>query len=316
MNLLEMRTEVARNANILSSDDATIAQGTVTSKGIDNKINQIYRDVVGQQLIDKYPDDFEDTIEPTPTNRASFTVDAASSGSTLVSTSAVFANLDEGFEVQNGSTLEKLRITRFNSPTTVTVQGDVPASWVGATVYILFNKFTFEGDAADLKEIRRVRINWTGNDLQFRSLRLLQNLRLAGANPEGNYSTSDPVWYPTTVKEGGSTIRAIGILPYPTNYNGRLQYSYTARPRLLRSDIDVPQLEVMGISEVLIQGASAWACGVLREWDAANQYMAMYDRVLAQAIRSYKPRSRGHTFRRSLSPFYQRMARNTIIENN
>lgn len=314
MTYLQMQQEVARNLKILSSDDSTIISGsTVTTTGIKNKINSIYQDKFGEWLIRKYPQDFEAVTYPLNTYRQSFTVSGSSSGTSLVSTTPVFANGDELFKIAfvNGSyptaATAVVQINTYTSATGVTMASSV-ASYVGYTGYILGNEYTLNGAASDAKEIVDIKVKYsyptTTSFWQSAELRRKTDLPPTDSNL---FNQSAPIYYLMTGVESSLPVRGFGILPYPTDYRGQVQVVYTQRITALSANSDVPRLEVIGISEALVNGVTAWGWRILGDENKAAQYEALYQRDMIDITRNYRPRNRSHASRIRMSDYFTRL---------
>jgi len=291
MTLANMKLRVAENVGILASDGTTINEGLVSADGIANRLNDVYREEIFPVFSDKFPDDFTQSTYPISTYTSTGTCDGATTGTTLVATTSIFDNSMEGFEVQNGTTLEKVKITTYTSGTTVTVDTTlVDADWIGATLYVLGNEYTFSGDVTDIKEILQVSIKYSSTDTFFKVAKQGAYKDLISSGNE-SFQTKGPYFYRTMIDISGVPTPAVGILPFPTQYNGQLSFKYIERPPVLTTNME-PSLTIPGISEVLIYGTTAWAFRVQRKWDDAQYYQALYEDYKRRLVGSYKPRSR------------------------
>jgi hypothetical protein len=291
MTLANMKLRVAENVGILAADGTTINEGMVTADGIINRLNDVYREEIFPVFSDKFPDDFTQTTYPLATYTSTGTCDAATTGTTLVATTAIFDNSMEGFEVQNATTLEKVKIVTYSSGTTVTVDDTlVTADWIGATIYVLGNEYTFSGDVADIKEILQVSIKYASSDTFFKVAHQGDYKDLIRSGNE-KFQTKGPYFYRTMIDIATIPTPAVGILPYPTSYTGQIQFKYIERPPVLGTS-DEPSITIPGISEVLIYGTTAWAFRLQRKWDDAQYYQGLYEQYKRNLIGSYKPRSR------------------------
>lgn len=284
-----MRLRVAENLGILSSDGATVVEGLVTIDGINNRLNDVYREEIFPLFSDKFPDDFAQETYPFPTYTSSGAVDGASTGATLVATTGIFDNSMEGFYVYNANAQAKQKILTYTSSTTVTLDGSV--TWTaGDTIYVLGNEYTFGGDVTDIKEIVQVQIKFASTDKDWRTAVLGDIKELTSIGNEV-YAKAAPRFYRTMIDVAGKPYPAVGILPYPEDYQGKIQIRYIERPPAL-GDSDEPTLTIPGIAEVLIYGATAWGFRLQRKWDDAQYYQALYEDYKRKLVGSYKPRSR------------------------
>lgn len=316
MTFLQMQQEVARNLNLLSSDDTTIITGSnVTQVGIQNKLNSLYQDKFGQWLIRKYPQDDEQVTYPLYMYRQSFIVSASSTGTTLISTTPIFANGDEGFQIAfvdgvfGTAPLGTLQIQTFVSTTQVTLFNDIPSDYIGTTGYILGNEFTLNGDASVIKEIISVETKYqypvsSWVEWQFAELRRKTDLPNIDSNA---FSSAAPIYYLTSDLESGQTLRAFGILPFPTDYRGQVRITITKRFDAMVNPTDVPRLENIGVSEPLINGTTAWGWRVLGDIEKSNIYESVYQRDMVDITRNYRPVNRAHSSKIRMSNYYERL---------
>jgi hypothetical protein len=296
MTRAQIKRAIAENLEQLDSDMTTIIDGKVTATGIENRINYVYREELFPLFSDKFSIDFEQRTNPLNTYTTTGTVSASSTGTTLVAGSNIFSQNMVGFRVYNVIDEEFATITAYTSATTVTVNVTLGDTWDGDTIYVLGNEFTYGTALSDLKEIKRVEIKYASTDTEWIEMQeidqsLAQNVR----------STVNPGYYRTSLLVGDELVAAIGIDPYPQYYNGLLKITYIKRPKELSSDSDSPVLNVPGISQVIIDGVTAWGKGLKGEWDDADRYRAQYEgnpnsRTTGGKvglIRNYKPKTRG-----------------------
>ncbi len=274
--------EAARNLSLLSSDESTvISSGRVTLTGIKNQANLIYQDKICNYLTARFPYDFEQSTYPMQTYRTNFVVSASSTGTTLISTTPIFNNSDEGFTIQfvTGSTFTgptatasfaSCKILQYVNSTTVVIDQTVSATWNATTGFILGNEFQFNGDAVNCKEIIALYYQSTPNTIY---LPVTQRMK-ADLAPRWTtvFSQGNPAWYQTTNLVNGASVRAVGLLPFPTDYRGSIRMDYVRRPAALINDSDIPQLEIAGISDVLINGITAWGLRLLGMPKEASAY--------------------------------------------
>lgn len=328
MTFLNIQREVARNLGLLSQDDTTIyTQGKVTLAGIKKKINSIYQDDIAQPLIRKFPEDFEETTYPLQTYRESFTISASSSGTTLIATNPVFNNSDEGFSIQivSGSTFSgptapaataTINILQYISNTQVVIDTTYSTAWNGLTGFIMGNEFIFNGDISDTKEIINLFIKYQPTS-SYVPAELRRKSDLPPYKQFKVFSQGRPWFYETTINQNGDQ-RGFGILPYPIDYRGLIQMNITTRPPALVNDGDTPQLEVIGVTETLINGTTAWGLRILdlpakaQEYEEVDKDGIVYPRGLKKVIKNYRPVNRSNPKRlRQSQRYYFMWSRST-----
>jgi hypothetical protein len=288
----DIRIEIARNINQLAEDESTFINGVVTETSTNTKISNVYFQEVFPLLSDKFPTEFKQETYRFPTYTASGTVDSSSTGDSLVTTTSIFTNDMEGFEVENATDDEKATIETYTSGTAVTLETDIDDDWDGDTIYILGNEFTFGGDTTDLKEIIRVEVKYASTDTTYR---VCEKRRQEGVIRVGNETVpkTSPIWYPTMVDISGAPYRGFGILPFPDSYAGKIKVTYVERPPELDDDSDVPLLDIVGVSQLIVDNVTAWALRIKKEFDEADRHQMDYEKNLKRLVMSFKPMSRG-----------------------
>lgn len=315
MILDTMAKRVAENLGLLSSDRITVLQSRVTLQGIRDKLNDLYREEVAPLIAAKFPADFMNHTYPRQTYTASSTVLASSTGSTLNSSTNIFTNSMEGFQIQNVTDSTFRTILTYTSPSQVTVSEAINDTWDGDTIAVLGNEFPFHGDPSDLKEIVTVRIKYLLTDIKYIERPLVDKREIGYVNIS-TFSTSDPVVYRDSTLINGKITPIIGFYPYPTSWKGTFEYDYVAKPPVM-SPVDEPVLNVVGLSEVLINGATAWGYRVLKEWDSATVYERKYEgdpnsktpSGKIGIIQNYRPRTRSNRYRLRSSDYEEGLKR-------
>ena len=296
MTLANMALRVAENIGILASDNATVIDGRVTGAGIRNKLNDIYIEDLFPLFSDKFADDFMRTTYPLPSWTATGTANVSSTGTTLITTTNVFVNSMEGFIVQCPTALTggptTAKILTYTSATQVILDTTIADYWDGQIIYVLGNEFTLTGDIADIKEIKRVQMKYYSTDRYYKPL---ERVDYTQSVEYGNelVTRSHPQWYITTINVNSVPTRAFGILPFPVDYQGKIQVMYIERPPRL-SPGDEPVLNVPGMSEVLVNGVPAWALRLMTVFDAADRFAQEYMAGKAALISNYKPKNRSN----------------------
>ena len=299
-------SDILKNSAIkignLADDETTITSSSINSTRMLNELNLIYRDLLFPIITDYFPNEGKRHIYPQSTYTVTGTVDATSTGTTLVATTAIFNNMMEGFTVSNMTDDEEATIDTYTSTTQVTLDTTIGDTWDGDTIYVLGNEFTLAGSATDFKELIEVKIDYTNSG----SYTVCEKCEPEYKNQSGEgFTESHPYYYYTTVKESGDVKSAVGFLPFPSQYNGKFQIAYVEKwPTLTTSD--TPHLDGAGMSWILINGLTAWALQIQKRFKEAGQYLEKdkYDRVLPLGtnalIKAYKPTSRkGRIFYKS-----------------
>lgn len=299
MTYIEMVRSVAENITQLADDGETIKNGNVTETGIKKKLNSLYRDTVFNVLVDSFPEDFTQETRWTTMYTQSGTVDASADGTTLVATTGIFSSNDVNVSVYNSTDGAIAEITDYTSSTTVTTDVDI-SDWVGDTIYVLQNTFTFGGDAVDLREVLSVYVDY-GTGIVRKARRLLRTDR----DYHNIYTTSNPAYVLTSVDVGGVTKPAITIFPAPTNASAKYKLVYTEKPAEMTSDSDEPVMKNIGISEVLIAGATAWAAAIKKETALSSYWNGEFDKWLGMMVRKYKPANRDNPPTTKMSSYFE-----------
>jgi hypothetical protein len=293
MTLLEMRRAVADNLGKLSSDGLTVVEGIVTSAGIDGYLNRVYREEIFMLLSDKYPEDFIQTTDPIAMYEGPAVVDTASTGTTLITTTAIFKDSHEGLYVYNADLATKAKIVTYIGDSTVTLDTTIGDTWDGDSVYVLSKRFSFQGDATDLKEIMRVGVKYTSTDTYYRTAtRMFANTLYEEGN-ESAYKTA-PIWIRTTETIDDVMIPAVDIIPQAETINGKLILYYIQKPPILASG-DSPILVNAGVSEAMVNAATAWGFRKLQNMNASLNFERLYKEGLQRIIQTYKPVNHGRS---------------------
>lgn len=293
---------------MLASNGTTINDGKVTSLGIKNAINDVYLEVLFPRISQKFPKDFEQFTYPINTNIGTATVSASSTNTTIITTTNVFSNSMEGFQLYNVTDDEYTTIVTYTAANEVVVEDDLDDTWDGDTIYILGNEFTFGNETTDIKEVSGVYIKYKSTDADF--LEVTRTDDKMARFQQKYYNTATPNFYYTSVDISSVTYPAVGILPFPTNYNGKIMFSYIEKPASLSVDADVPALKATGLHQVIINGVTAWGKRIQGKYDEATQYEELDPRtreVLPKGtlgmIASYRPITRSGARTLKLSPF-------------
>lgn len=294
MNFITMTNRIADNLSMLSSDGSTILTNSrVTKAQIQNKINDIYREELFPRLSDKFPDDFKQGTYPYPTYTSMGTASASSTSYSLIATSNVFSNSMEGFTVQNITNGTTAKIVTYVSATQVTLDTQINDTWDGATFYVLGNEFTFGGDTTDIKEIKAIYIKYYNTDKYFVKCPRIDYEQAIEYGSE-SFDRYSPKYYLTTINVNGTPTQAFGVLPFPLDYQGSIKLTYIQRPPALSADTDSPLISTPGISEVIINGVSAWGYYQMTKFGAGDRYQSLYQTGITSLIQNYKPKVRSN----------------------
>jgi hypothetical protein len=254
----EIIKHVGRRTNQLSSDNKTFRDKKVTREGLLDELNLLYRDVICQHLMVKDPDLFA-VVATQNLYRTFFTVSAVDTvNNTITAPSGVFGTADLTMQLYNSTQQKYVKITGYTSATQVTVTGEIDATWVGDTVYIMSNIIVLKGDISDMKDIRKVQLQYaSANDFLYDADHTtVTNFK----DEDDNYTVNTqyaPIYTVTSIEENGYTKEAIKISPRPTKPEGVITITYTQLPQKLGYE-DTPRFSNFGISEVLINGLTAF----------------------------------------------------------
>lgn len=276
MTFIEIINATARNLGLLASDNTTFIEGAITLNGLKDEINRVYKNIVLQQLLAKNQDDFAVEARQN-TYRDTFTISSIDSVNlTLTSTTGVFGNTDVDSRIYNAIHDEYLTITGYISPTQIRIDKAPTNAWTSDVAYILSNILVLDGDLADLKEVISLGLKYENTEERWKNA---QQVTLTNFNDISNVlpstnslSVANPVFCVTTIKINDNMQRVVRYFPYPTKYNGTVRITYSQLPNLLESDDQEPLLENTGVSELLINGATAWGWKVLNDPNKASLY--------------------------------------------
>lgn len=297
MNGAEIKQQVAVNLNQWDQAANTGAgawvEGKITEDKAEAYMNFLWKDDLFPLLSDKYPRDFERATEPFDLWTATGAVHASSSGTTLVATTSIFTNDMINREVINADSGEKIKIVDFTSATVVTLEEAPSESWSGDTICVLGNEFAISkspSEATDVKEILDVFVQYTPTDI-FRPAENRAEYHLIRHGNE-NYPSTHPYWYDKNLKVDDVIYKGVGVIPYPTGYQGKAYVVYSEKPVDI-TDSTSPLLHAAGVGLVLVNGVTSWAMGVKGEDQAEiDRYKKLYDDGKQALLYNYKPKNR------------------------
>ena len=304
MTFENIKKQVGKNLKYYNDTDGWITSGKdVTETDIGEMINQLYRDDIFPMLATQYPYYFRQ--EATADSWiATGTVDATSTSTTLVTTTAIFTNSMIGLWVYNNDLETSAKIEAFTSTTTVTLSETIGDTWDGDTIYVLGQEFVLGGEATDAYVIEAVGLKYQQEATYF---------TLTG-NPRPKFdffqyggeiaNPNHPQVYLTTVKVGGVQKDALGILPgFNAKVTKAIQINYIAKPAVMSSGTDEPRF----YSDIpLIYGATARAFMQRQMFQEASQWQGMYEKAKREAISRFRSTSTG-------TPKIGRMPRSTSL---
>lgn len=305
MTFSDLKKAVGANIrHYIRATNTWLTGRAVNEDDIGEIINHIYRDELFPLFAAQYPHDFRQVARANSWI-ATGTVDAASTGTTLVSTTGIFSNEMEGLYVYNETDDETAIIESYTSSTTVTLNSTIGDTWDGDTIYILGKEFTFGGEATDIYTVETIGVKYSDSDSYYKNCQILQykpDIYQVGSE---TYSSGSPVAYLTTLQVSGVMRSAVGILPkMNTKLSNAIELNYIAKPVKLSADGDMPRLPV---DTILIQGATAWALKQKEEFSQANIWQNDYEKSKLTALARYLPTAMGYSQRARLPRIYSRM---------
>jgi len=312
MTLVEIRKRVASYINYVDSSGDLESNADISSTDIDNWINDRYR----EDLVPRYADLRKEYYmrESTADNYAATgTVDASSTGSTLVTTTSIFTSNMVDARVYNTTDSEGAKITAYTSGTTVTLDTTIGDTWDGDTVYVFTGIYTFGGDANDVLRPDWVGVKYSSTDRDYRRAITGEYRDLfeyeKGRNKDDLFDQDDPRYWFDTVNISGTPTSAIIIRPidWTEALDDAIYMRYLEIPTALSGDNDVPRLP-LGTHKALVFGATADALLKLERFDEANQFEQRYQLAKGQLLRYHvsERKQRKVNFMRQNLRFYRR----------
>lgn len=290
MTFNNIKIQIGKTIKYYTDAGGWLTGRDVTEDDIGEFVNQIYREDLFAMFATQYPYYFRQ-VATADSWIATGTVDATSTGSTLVATTSIFNNSMEGLWVYNEDLDETGIISDYVSGTTVTLEGTIGDTWDGDTIYVLGQEFAIGGDAADIFVIENVGLKYQTTDTYF---------YLTG-NPRPKFdifqyggetfSQGAPQLYLTTTLVNNVPTDTLGVLPqFTTLVPQAIEINYIAKPVALSGDNDVPRLPV-NTDVALIYGGSARAFRQSQQFDKANQMDALYEKAKREAVARFRPTS-------------------------
>lgn len=236
MNFETLKKRAAKQLNLLDGSSEILTGKDITEAKLGEAINDGYIADVYPMLQGQYPQDFEQ-IDYMPNYTTSGTVDASSTSTTLVATTAIFSETMIGSRVYNATDSESAIITGYTSTTQITLDTEIGNTWDGDTIRIFDNKFVLGGGTYDAYTTKNIfaRYSTTGEYMRV-TPRSYNDLYQSGTE---TFLESNPVYYNTT--SGGN--RAIGIAPLFSVPDTRaLKIVWQKVPAEMSADADEPAL--------------------------------------------------------------------------
>jgi hypothetical protein len=283
-----MANEVGSTLRYYNRDTLTWSTGTdVSESDIKAIINMLYQDEVFPRFVQEHPSYYKKTGYFNSWITTG-TVDATATSTTLVATSSIFTNsmADQRLYVYNSTDGASAIIEGYTSGTTVTVDTDI-SSWVGDTIYVLGQEFSFGGDGTDHWTTTEVSMKYdTSTTVYTPAVKVEQEHLFVSGNEVGNELS--PQYYDTTLLISSVWTSGLGVFPkFDTKITNAIRVVRTAKPGVL-GDSDSPRLPV---TLPLINGAIAWAKrqmggGEFREY---QDYQALYKAGIEESLRNWRP---------------------------
>ena len=285
MTFANIKKRIASAIGYVDSSGDILASKDISETDLGNWVNDRYIDDIFSLISGQYPEDY---LQVGRLNfyKATGTVSASSTASTLVATGSIFNNGMIGDTVYNSTDEESRTITAYTGATTVTVDSAIDDDWDGDTVYILGHEFGLGGNATDLRSLIRVAVKYDSDNDFYRTARQITKKKAYEIGNEVYYE-GDPVWYPTTVDIGGVPTTAIGVLPEASqNVASGIQVEYIEQPTALSDNADVPRLP-LGSHSALVLGGTADAMRKLMRLDEADRFEQLYQAEKQNLIATY-----------------------------
>ena len=244
MDFDTLRKRAAKWLNMLDSNGDILTGKDVTEEAIGDAINDAYREDACRALMSQYPDWFVKK-EYMASYTTSFTAETTSTGYTLVADSDVFSEDMLGWYVYNDTDNERATITSYTSATTVTLKSEIGNTWDGDTIRILDLDIPI-GSTTDLISVRGLQVRYSvpGSGEEGGYVRATPRLEKdAIQSGYEEFSTSSPIYYPTSKEVSGVPTYHIRILPGLTVPDTEAIYiTYLKIPSAMSGDTDVPHL--------------------------------------------------------------------------
>lgn len=268
---------------------AVMTGKNITSAMMLDALNFRYLEDVVPKFAKVKPEFFEQ--EAKANNYTASSTVVSNTGTTLVSTDAIFTSGSVECKVYNSTADEVANIVAYTDTSTVTLDGTY--SWTAADVIYLFTGvYTFGNDATDIMGYPSyVGIKYDTGDTNFAKVIQYGSTEMYkdsyGRDKFSEFSEQNPVYNLTTVKVSGVYESAIAVKPIPeTPIANGVYIKYIVKPAALSDDADVPRLP-LGYHKFIADGAIADLCDqVLNDTKKADRYQARFNSVLIDLLKT------------------------------
>lgn len=242
MQFIDLKKRAGAILNLMDNANAFVALRDISETDIGNWINDAYIEDVFSTLAAQYPQYFERKAYVANYN-TSGVADAASTGTTLVATTALFNNSMIGLYVENVTDSARSKILDYTNTTTVTLEDTIGNTWDGDTIRVVQNTFTLAGNASDFYMLEDVRVRYTpDNTVKYIVARQRFEKDLYQTGYEV-FNQLAPVFYLTKVQTATVPINAFVISPVMQYSDPKAVYiKYIEKPALLSANADEPYL--------------------------------------------------------------------------
>lgn len=291
MTFTNLKKRVFSYINYVDSSGDPITGSDVTATDVGNWINDRYLDEIFPEYSRIKPEYFmQDGTWDNYT--ATGTVDAASTSTTLVTTSAIFTTDMIDAWVYNTTDGASAKIKSVTNTTTVTLDTTIGDDWDGDTIYVFTGKFTFGGDMTDCYRVEWVGVKYASTDTDFRRVRATNDRdvfeRWRGRTQNDTFTQMDPVYMFKTIDVAGAMTSAIEIRPidWEEAISDAIYVRYIERPAELSADGDTPRLPIAH-HKLLVWGAVADAYTKIGNFDKAQFFEQKYNNEFRRLVRSH-----------------------------
>lgn len=258
--------EIGRNLNLVNeSRSAWFDDRGLKEIDIESQCDIIFRNKIFPKLAAKAAWAFEMTAK---LNSYIFseTVDATTSGTTLVIESSLFDQSVVGLTIYNETDDTSTTIEEYVSQTTVVVADDV-SDWGGDTIYLCGKYYIFNGDADDLYNLKSVYLSYSSSSDKIQATKRMKSDLLKRGTE--TFSSLDPKYALTSMKDIDDPRKyywGVEIFPKFESITGEIEITYTERPPTISStdSYNFP------VDDVIIKYATSWGFLKLGDKESAG----------------------------------------------
>lgn len=285
MDFQTLKKRAAEKLNLLDSNGDIQTGKDIAEAGLGRAINDGYLEDAYPLLQSQYPQYFEQRALVTNYS-VTGTVDASSTGTTLVAESSIFTESMVGQYVENTTDSESAKITAYTSATTVTVNTTIGDTWDGDSIRVIERDFAFGGDSTDLYAPRTVMVRYTSTGTRIpATLRERNDLFQSGFE---ECSQADPQCVIGTVDVSGTPTTMISIYPLmKTSDSKAVEIYYLEKPAELSGNTDTPRLPVAHHEFLLWKGVEYGAIQ-RRDFKLANEAAAKFEKGKREMISNFR----------------------------